>query len=167
MSDLKLKYTTPAEITITLASLATSTTRVFGRESTAIDNGTTLFVDALVSGKITTGTTPTVNKQIDVWVYAAHDETPTYADVLDGTDSDETLTSAEVRNVALRLALSIVVTSTSNIVYWVAPFSVAALYGGVLPRRWGLFITHDTAVNLNSTGSNHEFKYAGCHYQTV
>lgn len=167
MADFKLKYATPATITISLASLATSATRVAGQESTAIDNGTNLYVDALVSGKITTGTTPTVNKQIDVWVYAAHDETPTYPDVLDGTDSAETITSENVRNSALRLAHVVQIDATSDRAYWVAPFSVAALFGGILPRRWGLFIAHDTAVALNATGTNHELKYTGVHYQSV
>jgi hypothetical protein len=167
MADFKLKYATPATITISPASLATSSTRTAGRESTAIDNGTNLYVDALVSGKITTGTTPTANKQIDIWVYAAHDETPTYPDVMDGTDSAETVTSENVRNSAMALAHSIRVDNTSDRTYWVNPFSVAALFGGILPRRWGLFIAHDTAVNLNSTAGNHEFKFTGLHYQSV
>jgi hypothetical protein len=167
MSDLKLKYASPATITISLASLGTSSSRTAGQESTAIDNGTNLYVDALVSGKITTGTSPTVSKQIDIWIYAAHDETPTYPDVLDGTDSAETITSENVRNSAMRLATAIVVDATSDRTYWVAPFSVAALFGGILPRRWGLFIAHDTAVNLNATGSNHEWKFTGVHFQSV
>lgn len=167
MSTLKVLDAASATITITLASLGTSSTRVFGRESTAVDNRTTRYFDALVSGKITTGTTPTVNKQIDIWVYAEHDDVPTYPDVLDGTDSDETLTSAEVRNSALYLAHTIVVTATSDVVYWVKPFSVAKLLGEMPGGRWGLFITHDTAVNLNSTGGNHEWKFKGRHYESV
>lgn len=166
-SDLKIKYASPATITITLASLATSSTRVAGQESTAIDNGTNLYIDALVSGKITTGTSPTVDKQIDIWVYAAHDETPTYPDVFDGTDSAETITSIYVKLGAIRLLATLFVDATSDRTYWLAPTSVASLFGGVMPRRWGLFITHDTAVNLNATGSNHEFKYTGIQYQSV
>jgi len=167
MADYKIKYAAPATITISPASLATSATRTAGVESDGIDNGTNLYIDALVSGKITTGTTPTVNKQIDIWVYAAHDETPTYPDVFDGTASAETITSENVRNSAIRLAASIRIDSTSDRTYWVAPFSVAALFGGTMPRRWGLFIAHDTAVNLNSTAGNHEFKFAGIHGQSV
>lgn len=166
MSDIKLKYTSPASITFTsLNALPTSATRVAGAESDAIDNGTNLFVDALVSGKISTGTSPTVSKQIDIWVYAAHDETPTYPDVLDGTDSTETITSENVRNSAMKLAHTIVVDNTSDRAYWVAPFSVAALFGGIMPRRWGLFVAHDTSANLHATA--HEMKYTGAHYQTV
>lgn len=166
MATIKPAYTTSAAITITLASLATSSTRVAGRESTVVDNTSNLFLDALVSGKVTTGTSPTAGKQIDVWVYASENGTA-YPDVFDGTDSDETVTSENVRNAALRLGATIIVDSTSDRTYWVAPFSIAALYGGNMPRKWGLFVTHDTGVNLNATGGNHAFSYTGMHLQSV
>lgn len=166
MSDLKIKYANAATITITLAALATSSTRVVGRESTAIDNSTNLYLDALVSGKITTGTSPT-GGFIDIWVYGSHDETPTYPDVLDGTDSGETFADEGSRNSAMKLAHVIAPDTTNDQVYWIAPFSVAALFGGVMPRFWGLFISHSTGVNLNATGGNHEFKFSGLHFQSV
>lgn len=156
--DVTLKRGSSVALTITLASLATSSSRTGGRESTAVTT-TEPVVDYLVAGKITTGTTPTVGKQIDVWVYASHNDTPTYPDVIDGTDSDEAITSENVRNAAMRLAVSIVIDNTSDRTYPFAPFSVAALFGGVLPKTWGVFVTHDTAVNLNSTGGNHVIDY--------
>jgi hypothetical protein len=167
MPDIKIKYATPATITIGLASLATSSARVAGRESDAIDNGTNLYNDVLVSGKITTGTSPTAGKQIDIWVYAAHDETPTYPDVFDGTDSAETVTSANVLFSALKLLATLVVDATDSRTYWLAPTPVAALHGGRMPRRWGLFVTHDTGQNLHATAGNHELKYTGITYQLV
>ena len=166
MATIKPAYTTSAAITITLASLATSSTRVAGRESTVVDNTSNLFLDCLVSGKVTTGTSPTSGKQIDVWVVASEDGT-NYPDVFDGTDSDETVTSENVRNSALRLAATAIVDSTSDRTYYIAPFSIAALYGGNMPRKWGLFVTHDTVANLNSTGSNHAFSYTGLHAVSV
>lgn len=153
--DVTLKRGASAALTITLASLATSSTRTAGRESTAITTADPT-IDYLLAGKITTGTTPTANKQIDIWVYGSHDDTPDYPDVIDGTDSAETITSENVRNAALRLAHVIQVDSTSDRTYYFGPFSVAALFGGVLPKTWGAFAAHDTAVNLNATGSNHE-----------
>ena len=166
-TTLKPQYAASASITISPASLATSSTRTAGVESDVISNASNLYVDALVAGKITTGTSPTVNKQIDIWVYAQLDDTPSYPDVIDGTASAETITSENVRNSAMRLAASITVDATSDRPYYVAPFSVAALFGGVLPQRWGLFIAHDTAVNLNSTSGNHAFSYQGVNYQSV
>ena len=64
MATQKIGYNADAALTFTLASLASSASLVAGRESTAVDNGTTLAVDYLVSGKITTGTSPTANKTI-------------------------------------------------------------------------------------------------------
>lgn len=166
MSTLKPLYGSPATITISPASLATSSSRVAGRESTAVDNSSNRYADALVSGKVTTGTSPT-GGQIDVWVYGQHDDTPTYMDVLDGTDSAETFNDENSRNSAMKLAAVVVPDTTSDQTYWIAPFSVAALFGGVLPKRWGLFIAHSTGVNLNATAGNHEFKYTGVNPESV
>lgn len=151
-------YNASVAMTITLASLATSSTRTGGRESTAISNTVTVYPDVMLSGKITTGTSPTANRQIDVWVYA-DDGNDSYPDVLDGTDSDETITSENVRNSALKLAASIRVDATSDRTYFFRCESIANLFGGVMPRKWGVFVTHDTGVNLNATGSNHEIRY--------
>jgi hypothetical protein len=166
MSDVKIAYAASAAFTFTLASIATSSTRVAGSESTAIDNTSNKYLDYLVAGKVTTGTSPTDAKQIDLWVYASFEDTPTYPDVLDGTNSTETLTSEGVRNGALVLAASISTNNTSDRTYWFAPFSVAALFGGRMPKFFGLFLSHDTGVNLNSTGGNHAFWYTPV-YETV
>lgn len=155
MADIKIKYGTEVTLTCTLASLATSSTKVAGQESSVVDNTSTLALDYHLSGKITTGTSPTASRTIQVWVYAAVEDTPTYPDVFDGTDSAETVTSENVRNSALKLAATIVTDNTSNRTYWFGPVSVAALFGGACPYKWGVWVVHDTAVNLNSTGSNH------------
>jgi hypothetical protein len=166
VADVKLAYGASVEITVTLASLATSSTLVAGRESTAIDNTSNKYLDYLVSGKVTTGTTPTVAKSIYVFVYASMNDTPAYPDVFDGTDSAETVTSAEVRNAGLVLGAIMQVTATSNVSYFVRPFSIANCFGGVLPKFWGLFVVHDTVAALHATSSNHAF-YATPVYQTV
>jgi hypothetical protein len=167
MADFKIKYAASAGITISPASLATSTTRTAGTESDVIDNTTNLYVDALVAGKITTGTSPTAGRQIDIWVYSILNDTPVYPDVLDGTSSAETITSENVRNAGMALMESILVDSTSDRTYYLKPKSVAALFGGVMPKKWGIFVAHDTGVNLNATGSNHQFDYTGVHYQSL
>jgi len=165
----KIAYSAETTITITLASLATSATFVAGAESNQIDNSTNLYIDALVQGEITVGTTPTVNTQIQVWVWGSDESLATDGlDVLDGTDSAETLTSAGIRNGMLKLgAVLDVDATTSDRVYYVGAFSVAALFGGVMPKFWGLFITHNTGVNLNATGSNHELTFVGIHYTSA
>lgn len=158
--DITLVHAASGTFTITLASLASSSTRVAGRESAALTFASIdPLIDVLVGGKITTGTSPTASRSIDIWVYAAVEDDPIYPDVFDGTDSDETCTSENVRNSALRLLATILVDAASDRTYWLAPTSIAALYGGMMPTHFGLFIAHDTAVALNATGSNHAFYY--------
>lgn len=165
-SDVKIAYVNAAAYTITLASLATSSTLLAGQESTAINNSS-LYLDYLVGGKITVGTTPTANTKIEVWNYATNDETPTYPDVFDGTDSNETATTAEIKRGALKLMKVLdVVSTTSDIAQWMGPVSVAACYGGVLPSHHGLFVVHNTGANLNATGGNHVLRYRAA-YGTV
>lgn len=171
MSDFKVKY--PADsvaVTITLASLATSSTRTGGAESDAISNRTNLDLDHRIGGRITTGTSPTVSKQIDIWIVPSRkyvSSTPTYPDVMDGTASAETWTSENVRNAGGQLLKSIIVDNTSDRSYDFAGLSVAALFGGWLPGEYVVFVSHDTAVNLNSTGGNHEIYYERVQAQSV
>jgi len=149
-------YQTPgtqAAITITLASLATSSSLTAGQASTVVTPSN--WADALVSGVIETGTSPT-GGEIDVYVWAQQDDTPNYPDSITGTNAAKSFASANVRDAALVLARTIACDTTSNQAYQVKAFSVAALFSGVLPKRWGIWVTHSSGVNLNSTGANHE-----------
>ncbi len=159
-------YTGPTSITISPASLASSATYVAGRESTQIDNTSNLYVDVLVQGLVTVGTTPTINTSINVYVWGSHTSLATTAlDVLDGTDSAETITSAGVLAGMMALAaVGIVDATTSDRGYYFKAFAVAQFFGGILPQFWGLFIAHNTGVNLNATGGNHVWNYTGVKY---
>ena len=165
-ADVKTAYAASAAYTISLASLATSATLVAGQESTAVSNTTNLYIDYLVGGKITGGTTPTVDKTIEVWLYGNVNDTPTYPDVLDGTDSAETLTSVNVKKGAVQLLARMFVDATTDRPYWFSPVGIAQHFGGFVPKNHGLFVTHDTVAALNATAGNHVINYTGC-YQTV
>ena len=170
MATITPSYSANTSITIGLATtpLASSSTFVAGRESNEIDNTTNKYMDALVSGKVTVGTTPTANTTIAVYVWGAETSLGTTAiDVLDGTDSDETLTNTGILN-ALKLGATISVpATTSNVTYPVLPFSVAALFSGVLPKYWGLYVAHNTGVALNSTAGNHAFEFVGVKFDSA
>lgn len=177
MADIKVKYpsTSSTDLTITLASLGTGTQGIFtsGRESTAIDNTSNLDVDALIAGKITTGTSPTASRSINIYVYAnvsSSSGTPTYPSVgtgLSGSDAAASFNSTNVLNASTVLAKSILIDSTSDRSYSFGPVSVASLFGGVLPKFWGVYVGHDTGVALNATGSNHKISYERVQAQTV
>ena len=168
MATTTISYSSATTITISPASTASSSTWVAGRESTEVDNTTNKYDDALVQGKITVGTTPTAATLILVYVWGSDTSAgTTNIDVIDGTDSAETLTSAGVRDGFMRLGAAINVdATTSDRVYPVGPFSVADLFGQ-LPKYWGLFVTHNTGANLNATGGNHAFTYTGIKFDTA
>lgn len=143
-------------MTMTLASLVTSSTLVAGRESTAVDQkDTDDAIDSLVGGTVTVGTTPTANTQIQVYLYGSYDDT-NFSGSATGTDA--TLTPSAKELMKFLIAIPSVAT-TSNVAHKWGPFSVAQAFGGIIPVQWGCWITHNTGVNLNSTGSNHEVEY--------
>lgn len=168
MATTTISYTTATTITCSVASVASSSTWVAGQESNEIDNTSNKYDDALVQGKITVGTTPTASTLILVYVWGSDTSAATTnLDTIDGVDSTETLTSAGVRDGFLKLAAAINVdATTSNRSYWFGPFSVADLFGQV-PKFWGLFVTHNTGANLNSTSGNHTFTYTGIKFDTA
>jgi len=167
LADIKLEYAASAALTLSLASLASDANLLAGRESTAISNASNKYLDILLAGKIRAGTTPTVNTTIEVWVYAGLNDAPVYPDVLDGTDSAETLTSLNVKNAALKLAAAITVDATTDRDYFFGPLSIAALFGGSLPKNWGVFVVHNTAVALNATGGEHVISYTPVYATSV
>ena len=161
--------TSTTALTITLASLATSSTLLTGRQSTAVDNTTNLDLDHLLTGKIRLGTSPTVSTIIQVWVFAPHTisaGTPTYPDTLGATDAGVSITSDNVKFPMLKLAWSAVVDATTGRDYYIPPTSIASLFGE-MPPFWGVWVTHSTAVALDSTAGNHSMNYYRIQKQTV
>ena len=164
--DVKLVLPASANATITLASLASSATLVAGRESTAIDNTTNLYPDYGVSGFISTGTTPTAGT-IEVWCYSQIDDVPTYPDVMDGTDSVETVTSADIKRASMRLVAALKTDTTSDRKYPFSLTSIRGLFGGILPARFGFFVVHDTVAALNATAGNHQVTTKGEYFNVA
>lgn len=166
MTTATPNYGTPTAMTITLASLASDTNLLIGRESTALDQKDTLdAVDILIGGKITTGTGPTASRQIEVWVYGSYDDTE-FTGAATGSDAGLTVTAES--KVQMALAAIIPTNATSDTAYrWIGRKSLANLFGGVIPVQWGVFIVHNTGVNLNSTAGNHELHYTVVKYESA
>jgi len=165
MADVKTYYASASDATITLASLASDTNLLDGRQSAAIDNSSNLYLDYLVSGKVTTGTSPTTLRSIEVWAVGSWDGT-TWPDVFDGTDSDETITSANHKASICRFVSSMSTDATSDRTYYFGPTSIASAFGGTLPPKFVIFVVHNTAVALNATSSNHQIRIQPV-YETV
>ena len=172
MATSTINYGSDTAITFDVSSLGASSTFLAGRESTQIDNTTNKFVDAVVTCDGILGhasTAPTVGQQILLYLWGSDVSLATTPiDVLDGTDSAETLTNTGVLYSALRLAHSIsVIATTSDIVYNVAPFNVADIFGGVMPKFWGLFVSHNCGAALHATDNTNMFSYNGIKFDTA
>lgn len=165
MADMKYKYAVSAAVAFTsLNSLASSTSLLAGAESAAVDNGTTLYDEIIVGLTIKMGAVaPTANKSIEVWVVPVQDDTPTFPDVFDGTDSAETVASRNILFGAAVLAKVFVTDATADLEYD-GSFSVASVLGYV-PKQFSLFVTQDSGQALAASG--HVAKITGIHYQSV
>ena len=164
MATATVNYSSNTSITCSVASTASSATFIAGRESDEIDNTTDKYLDAMVRGKVTVGTTPTANTQINIYVWGSDVSLATTAiDDLVGTDGTASLTNTGILFSALtRLATITVTATTSDTDYDFPPSSVCGALGlQVLPKFWGLYVAHNTGVNLNATGGNHFFEYVG------
>lgn len=162
MANVKTAYGAEAQaITCTLASLASSATA--GREATAIDNTSNLWLDALVALVVKTGAiTPGNDKAVYVYVAATIDAaTPTWPDKFTGADAAITFDSP----VNVRL-LGVINAPLASATYKGGPWSVAAAFGGALPEKWSIAVRNYTGGALDSTEGNHKKIYQGV-YATV
>lgn len=162
-NNILKKYGSKTTLTASLASLASDTNLLAGLESSVIDNTTDGFDDILVSGKITTGTSPTASRQIEVWAIAW--DGANWPDVFDGTSSAETITSSDIKNAICRPVAIMSTSNTSDRTYHFSGVSLRSAFGGELPSRAVLFVVHNTGVALNATAANHELSYYGVYPQ--
>ncbi len=165
MATISTNYAASTAITFTSAdSLASDTNLLAGAGSLAVNNTSTLYLDAYVGGRIKVGGSAlTADRRIQLWLYAALNDTPDYPAATSGnlgTDAQKTLQNSGARNAGLVLVRSIAPATTASLTYDVLPFSVASYFGGVMPLYWGLFIVQDTAVALDATAAA-VFKYTG------
>lgn len=154
MADTKFAYAASSNLTVTnLAGLASSSTHVTGWESDLIDNTTNEYLDYLVSAKITTESAGLSAGEIRVWVVAMLDDS-TWPGGFDGTESAETtpLDDANGTAAGAKLGAIAVTDTTASQVYYIAPFSVAQLFGGICPAKFVIFITQSTGTTLETSG---------------
>jgi hypothetical protein len=157
MATGDIKQVTPASValTISLASLAADTNLLIGRSSTVFDNSATLYLDAFLAGKIKVNATVVSGGRIEVWAFGNLDDVPTYPDGIGGTDAAKTISSLAVKRSGLKLVQSIEIDGTGSATYPFGPVAVSQLFGGAMPDKLGVFVTHNTGNPLDSTGSNH------------
>jgi len=163
-SDILTKYSSQETITAAVASLASDTNLLAGLESSIIDNSSTGYDDRLLSGKITTGTSPTSAKQIEVWAIGW--DGSGWPDVFDGVTSSETITSSDIKNAICKPVAIMSTNNTSDRTYWFTGVSLRQAFGGTMPEKCVLFIVHNTGAALNATAGNHAFYATGVYPQS-
>lgn len=154
---MALSYSSATAITMAMQAIATAT--YYG--SASVDNTTNLYEDVLVGGFVSTGTSPTTGKRIQWFLYGTWDGGTTFSGGAAGTDAAYT-PGGEAGNLIGPIWV-IDTDATSNHVYEWGPVSLGAIIGAV-PQKWGLVVTHDTAVNLKSLAGDHVQKYQGLKY---
>ena len=152
--DVNIKYGTNGQtITITVSSLTNNS----ARESTAIDNSSNLYADALVFLKLKTGASGTAaTGYCNVYAYGTANGGTNYTDNATGTDAGITLPSPP--NARIIGIVNMVANSTT---YYGGPYSIAAAFNGVLPEKWGIIVENKTGGTLDTTAGNFTVVYQG------
>ena len=161
MADIKQEYGTSTAIVIGLGSLASS--QDAGRESTAVDNGTNKYIDALVMVRIQLQAgTPAADRAVYVYAYGSEDNT-NFTDNATGADAAITLTNPPNS----KLVATIVCPDAGGLVYESQPFGIAKAFDWMLPRKWGIIVRNNTNVAFHATAGNHVCTYTGSYFTSV
>ena len=146
-------------ITMSLSGLAASATFITGINSDQIQN-TQGYIDALVTVlPITSGVTaPTVGQYISVWAVGQNVSFVTNPIAgIDGTSGACLLAQVSTLN-SLRFVGSAVVTvATADLLYYIQPFSIAQLFGGIVPKFWCLYAAHNMTPALGANAALFSF----------
>lgn len=164
--DVKIAYGASSALTQTnLDGLASSATWVAGWESDAIDNSSNLYLDYIINAKITVESAGLSAGEIRMYLVAELEDS-SWPDVFDGTESAETVTDTEIRDAICRPAAITATDTTASRVYYLQCPSVAAVFGGTIPRKFVIFITQSTGAALETTGDPNQVYVKGV-YNTV
>lgn len=152
MSTVKSSYATIAAFTLTLASLASSTSGV-GRQSTLVDNTTNLYLAAQISLRLKMGTSPTANSLIYVYLIRSNNDTPIIDDEGGASDAGITIVNA--------VPLGTILCSASTTGAFYDGFFDTQALGIDLGPKWGIAVVNSTGVAFDATEGNHLKKWIG------
>ena len=151
MADLLQKFASAVNITATLKSLANNA----ARECVAVDNGTNLYLDAMLTLaiKLAAGS-PSNDKGVNVYFYSG-----------DGTNYHDNATGADaavtMRSPTNLFGPFVISTPTGGVSYSVVIPSVASFFGGIFPKKWGVVIENKSGLAFDSDEDVHKKSYIG------
>lgn len=156
----KILYAANATITCTLASLASSASA--GRGCLAVDNSTNLYVDAILTIAVKTSASALANdKACYVYLYGAGADGIFNGSSAEAEGTDAAVTLDSPTNLKGPFPIYCPASSTT---YRLVIGSVASVFGGVLPTKWGFVLQNYTGQNLDSTEGSHTKDYTGINY---
>lgn len=152
-ADIKVAYAADAAFTLDLSALASSSSLVAGRESSSVDNTSNKYLDYKISGSFISGTTPTAGGEARLSGVQPQEDTPTWPDVFDGTDSAETITNTAIRD-KLPLLWSGDYSTSSNITYPIVSALTMVQAFGIVPHHFLVFFAHSMTATLKTDAAN-------------
>ena len=167
MAETKIKYAADAAIAITLTGPLTAGSF---RASALVENGTNLYVDALVGGMIgSAGTSWAAGDSVDFYLIAQYSDTDTdvgggIGALLGNGDAAEVLdTDFVIENLPLlhTIVPESVAVTTDQDYHW-GPVSVARV-AGVMPIAWSILVHNNATGSIDSGNLN----YKGITYTTA
>ena len=163
MATITPLYGAVSSLPFSTWALPHSSTLDFGRQSAVADNTVDDAVDAMVGGMITTSTTASTLRQIEVWSFGSWDNGSTYS--IRGASSVDASMNVSSMKTLMKLVTIIPAMQGSSTYQW-GPFSVAQVYGGLMPTRWGIFVTHNTGVSTALSNTSSALSYIPVKYES-
>ena len=159
--NIKANYAASVALTVTnLHSLASSQDWSAGWTSAAYSNLTNYYEDYLYGFTFTTHASNRQAGQINIYVIASLNDTPTWPATASGTIGTEgalSFTDLEERDTLCRQLGSIVVDATASAIYTFPQTGIAQLFGGRVPTHHAIFVAQNcattTAAGLAAAGS--------------
>ena len=160
------KYAASASYGMTIASLASDTNLLVGREGPLIDNSVLGYADYHVGGffQLAASGTLTANRSIELWAVAPISDS-LWPSPFAGSDGGRTISLQANKNTICRFVYSTFTTSTNGSIYRFSGASVASAFGGFLPEKFTLFLTQNTGQALDSNASLHAIHIKGVYPQ--
>src|SRR5580700_9781428 len=134
--------TSNQSVTCTITGLASGSQRA----STAVDNTSNTFIDALAAVKIKTAASSTSSTgYVDVYAFGTSDGGSDYSGGASGTDG------AYSGQLSALFKLGRIAAVANSTTYVGGPWSVAAAFGGTLPDHWGIAVDNESGATLDAS----------------
>lgn len=157
---MAITYGTSTAIACTLLSLGSSASA--GRGSANVNNAVDLFDDAMLTIAVKTAAGVLANdKACYVYIYGSEDGTIYNGSSAEAEGTDIAVTLDSPSNLK---GPFVIACPASSVTYRLLVGSIAALFGGVMPRRWGFVVRNFTGQALDATETNHTKTYTGIRY---